>query len=72
MTTKTAEAAFTIDEAAALKRVSPSTIRKAIKATADTAEVKMLRAKNIGSAAQPRYRIAASALEDWFERLADA
>ena len=70
--TTTAEAAYTVVEAAALKRLSPSTVRRAIKATEDTPEVKVLRAKNIGSAAQPRYRISASALEDWWERQADA
>lgn len=68
MTARTAEAAYTITQAAELKNVSASTIRAAIKAT----EGNVLRAKNIGSANNPRYRIAASALEEWFDGLADA
>lgn len=65
MATKiTAEEAYTIDEAAALKRVSPGFIRKAIRRT----EGNVLRAKRVGKG----YRIPASALEEWFEELPDA
>lgn len=59
-----AEAAYTIDEAAKLKRVGPDTIRKAIKAT----EGPTLKAKKVGRG----YRIAASALEAWWNQLEDA
>lgn len=60
----TAEQAYTINEAAELKRVSPDHIRRAIKAT----EGACLRAKKVGKG----YRISASALEDWWNSLADA
>lgn len=60
----TAEAAYTITEAAGLKRVSPDLIRRAIHATAGPT----LRAKRVGKG----YRIAASALEDWWNQLEDA
>lgn len=59
-----AEAAYTIPEAAALKRVSPDLIRRAIKST----EKPFLRAKKVGKG----YRIPASALEEWFDSLEDA
>lgn len=58
-----AERAYTITEAAALKSVSPDTIRRAIKAT----EGAVLRAKQVGRG----YRISASALEDWWGQLDD-
>lgn len=60
----TAERAYTIPEAAALKGVSQDTIRKAIHAI----EPPLLRAKKVGRG----YRISASALEAWFESLDDA
>lgn len=59
-----AEVAYTIPEAAAIKRVSPDLIRRAIKAT----ERPFLRAKKIGKG----YRISASALEEWWSELDDA
>lgn len=64
MTMGTAEEAYTIPEAAALKRVSPDLIRRAIKAT----EGATLKAKKVGKG----YRISASALEDWWNQLEDA
>lgn len=64
MTTGIAEEAYTIPEAAAIKRVSPDLIRRAIKAT----EGATLRAKKVGKG----YRISASALEDWWNQLEDA
>lgn len=57
-----AEEAYTIPEAAAIKRVSPDTIRRAIKATDNG-----LRAKVVGRG----YRISASALEEWWDGLPD-
>lgn len=63
-TALTAEAAYTIAEAAELKRVSPDHIRRAIKATAGPT----LAAKKVGRG----YRISASALEDWWSQLEDA
>lgn len=62
--TAQAEEAYTIVEAAKIKRVSPDLIRRAIKAT----EGATLRAKRIGKG----YRISASALEDWWNQLDDA
>jgi excisionase family DNA binding protein len=62
--TVTAEEAYTITEAAAIKRVSPDLIRRAIRAT----EPPFLCAKKVGKG----YRIRASALDDWFESLPDA
>ena len=59
-----AEEAYTIQEAAAIKRVGPDTIRRAIKATQGAT----LKAKKVGKG----YRISASALEDWWEQLEDA
>lgn len=56
-----AEAAYTLAEAAGLKRVSQDYIRRAIRAGA-------LRAKLIGKG----YRINASDLEAWWEALPDA
>ena len=61
---RTAERAYTVREAAALKRVSANTIRQAIHATAPP----FLRAKLVGRG----YRISASALEEWWESLPDA
>jgi excisionase family DNA binding protein len=61
VTTSTAEAAYTLSEAAGLKRVSQDYVRRAIRAGA-------LRAKLIGKG----YRIAASDLEAWWESLPDA
>lgn len=59
-----AEAAYTLDEAARLKRVSKDLLRRAIKAT----EGPTLRAKKVGKG----YRVSASALEDWWSQLEDA
>ena len=64
MTATQAEEAYTITEAAAIKRVSPDLIRRAIKAT----EGPVLRAKKVGKG----YRVSASALEDWWNGLDDA
>jgi excisionase family DNA binding protein len=61
---KEAERAYTLDEAAALLSLSKDTLRRAIKAT----EGNVLPAKLIGG----KYRIRASALDAWFDRLADA
>lgn len=61
---RVAEAAYTIHEAAELKRVSPNFVRNAIRAT----EGNVLRAKKVGKG----YRISASALEEWFDGLEDA
>lgn len=68
MSTRQAEEAYTITEAAELKRVSPNYIRRAVRAT----EGNVLAAKNIGTAGHPRYRILASELDAWFDRLGDA
>lgn len=62
--TRTAEAVYTIAEAAECKRVSETVIRRAVKATAGN----VLKAKKVGRT----YRIAASELDAWFERLDDA
>lgn len=59
-----AEKAYTIIQAAELKQVSPDFIRAAIRATKGNT----LSAKKVGRG----YRIKASALEAWFEGLADA
>lgn len=58
-----AEVAYTVPEAAAIKRVSPDLIKRAIRATTGTP----LRAKKLGKG----YRIPASALEEWFDALPD-
>jgi excisionase family DNA binding protein len=63
-TTQAAEEAYTIAEAAAIKRVSPDLIRRAIKAT----EAPFLKAKKIGRG----YRISASELDAWWAKLEDA
>jgi hypothetical protein len=63
-----AERAYTIEEAATLKGVSKDTIRKAIRASRGN----VLRAKNISTSSHPRYRIPATALDAWFDGLADA
>lgn len=63
-TAKPAEIAYTIAEAAEIKRVSESTLKRAMRATTGN----ILRAKKIGR----QYRIPASALEDWFSELPDA
>lgn len=65
---RAAEEAYSIAESAAIKRVSADTIRRAIRATSGN----VLRAKNIGTPEHPRYRVPASALEEWFEGLDDA
>ena len=62
-TIRDAEPAYTITEAAVIKRVSPDLIRRAIKATSGAT----LRAKRVGNG----YRISATALEDWFDSLPD-
>lgn len=60
-TTQTAEEAYTLAEAAGIKRVSQDFVRRAIRAGG-------LRAKLIGKG----YRINASDLEAWWEALPDA
>lgn len=59
-----AQKAYTIQEAAELKRVSADLLRRAIKAT----EGATLKAKKVGRG----YRISAEALEEWWDRLDDA
>ncbi len=59
-----AEPAYTIPEAAAIKRVSPDTIRRAIHST----EPPFLRARKIGRG----YRIDASSLDAWWQSLPEA
>lgn len=61
---KEAERAYTLDQAAELLSISKDTLRRAIKAT----EGNVLPAKLVGG----RYRIRASALDAWWERLEDA
>lgn len=63
MSAQVAEQAYTIPEAAAIKGVSPDTIRRAIRAT----ETPCIKAKKVGTS----YRIAASALEEWWDSLPD-
>lgn len=67
-----AEAAYSITEAAELKSVSPGYIRKAIRSNgqpdANGVVTPPLAAKRIGKG----YRIGASALDAWWESLADA
>ena len=60
---RVAERAYSIPEAAELKGVSHATIRRAIKAV----EGPTLAAKLVGR----HYRIAASALEAWWDALPD-
>lgn len=61
---RVAERAYDPEEAAAVKGVSPSTIRAAIRSTG----ADHLKAKRVG-----RYlRIKAGDLDDWFDRLPDA
>lgn len=62
--TRDAEAAYTLREAAAIKRVSPTLLRKAIHAT----EGPTLRAKRVSNG----YRVTASELDRWFDSLDDA
>lgn len=66
-----AERAYTIDQAADLKSVSPGYVRKAIKSNgrpdARGIVVTPLAAKKVGKG----YRISASALDAWFEALPD-
>lgn len=62
--TRQAERAYTIREAAELMSVSQDTIRRAIAAT----EGPHIEAKKLGN----RIRIAASALDAWFDSLDDA
>lgn len=62
--TNTAEKAYSIAEAAAIKGVSPDRIKRAIHATTGN----VLRAKRPGRS----YLILASELDAWFDRLEDA
>lgn len=59
-----AEAAYTVTEAAEIKRVSRDLILRAIRAT----EGNVIRAKKVGRG----YRISASELDAWFDRLDEA
>lgn len=68
MTTRQAERAYSLQEAAELKSVSVDTLRRAIRSQGGDDAPVPLRAKKIGKG----YRIAASALEEWFEGLAEA
>lgn len=61
---KTAERAYTIAQVAEIKGVSPDFVRAAIRATEGNA----LAAKKIGRG----YRISASAVEAWWDGMADA
>lgn len=61
---KEAERAYSIQEVAELKGISPDFVRRAIRAT----EGNVLAAKMVGS----RYRISASAVEAWWANLDDA
>lgn len=61
---RTAEKAYTVNEAAEIKGVSPDTIKRAIRA----AEGNTLAAKMIGRG----YRIKASDLDAWFDGLESA
>lgn len=61
---KEAERAYTIQQVAELKGVSPDYVRAAIKAT----EGNVLPAKKVGRG----YRISTSAVEAWWERMTDA
>lgn len=63
--TREAERVYTTTEAAEIKRVSPDTIKRAIKSTDPD---KHLVAKRLTSG----YRIKASDLDDWWDRLEDA
>lgn len=64
MAERTAERAYTIAEAAALKSVGQDTIRRAIKSR----EEPYLRARLVGRG----YRIDASALDEWWQSLPEA
>lgn len=59
-----AEKAYSVQQAAEQKGVSPDTIRRAIRAT----EPPFLRAKKVGG----RIRVGASDLESWWASLPDA
>jgi excisionase family DNA binding protein len=61
---RTAERAYTLVEAAEVKSVSRDLLLRAIKAT----EGNTLRAKKVGKG----YRVTASDLDAWYERLEDA
>lgn len=61
---KEAERAYTISEVAALKSISPDYVRAAIKAT----EGNTLAAVKVGRG----YRISASAVEAWWDRMESA
>lgn len=61
-----AERAYTLAEAAEIKSVSVDTLRRAIHST--DPKVAHLVAKKVGR----DYRVSASALDDWFDRLTDA
>ena len=70
---RVAERAYNLAEAAAIKSVSVDTLREAIKSTGQpdkkTGKVMPpLLAKKVGR----EYRVTASALDDWFDRLDDA
>lgn len=62
--TKEAEQVYTLDEAARRKSVSKDTLRRAIHAS----EGNTLAAKKIGRG----YRVKASDLDAWYDRLEDA
>jgi excisionase family DNA binding protein len=68
MTARQAERAYSLSEAAELKSVSEKTLRRAIQSRGEAGDPTPLRAKRIGG----RYRISASALEDWWEGLSEA
>lgn len=61
---RTAERVYRLDEAAEVKSVSKDTLLRAIKAT----EGNTLPAKRVGKG----YRVKASDLDAWFDRLEDA
>jgi excisionase family DNA binding protein len=61
---KVAERAYTLNEAAEIKSVSRDLLLRAIKAT----EGNTLPAKKVGKG----YRVSASDLDAWYDRLADA
>jgi excisionase family DNA binding protein len=64
MSERVAERAYTLVEAAEIKSVSRDLLLRAIKATEGNA----LPAKKVGRG----YRVSASDLDAWYERLADA
>jgi excisionase family DNA binding protein len=68
VTTRQAEKAYTLQEAAELKSVSVDTLRRAIRSKGGKDAPFPLRAKKIGG----KFRIPATALEEWFDGLEDA